>query len=267
MLISIHHRTLYHYDRPFNHAIQALRLTPPRGETQTIRSWNITCPGIERAIRYHDAFGNLVHLVTPPGESDGLIIEATGVVETQDRAGVVGALHETLPPAIFLRSTVKTSETPAMTSFALQCRRSTRLDTLHALLSSLHETVTYDTDATHALTTAAEAFRVKRGVCQDHAHIFIAAARVLAIPARYVTGYLLIEGETSAVAHHAWAEAYTDDLGWIGFDAANGVCPTDHYVRLAIGFDAPSAAPVRGTMRGAGSEDLSVEVVVRAGDQ
>ncbi len=267
MLISIHHRTLYHYDRPFNHAIQTLRLTPPSGESQTIRSWKIKCPGIERAAEYQDAIGNVVHLVTPPGETNGLEIEALGVIETVDRAGVIGSTNETVPPAIFLRPTAKTIESSAITTFALQCRRSTPLDTLHALLSSIHETVTYDTDATHALTTAAEAFRAKRGVCQDHAHIFIAAARVLSIPARYVTGYLLIDGETSAVAHHAWAEAFTDDLGWIGFDAANGVCPTDHYVRLAIGFDAPSAAPVRGTMRGAGSEDLSVEVVVRAGDQ
>lgn len=267
MLISIHHRTSYRYDRPFNHAIQALRLTPPTDESQIIRSWSITCPGIEYAAEYQDAFGNVVHLVTPPGETDGLEIEASGVIETNDRAGVIGSTHKIVPPAIFLRPTAKTIEFPAIAALALQCCRATRLDTLHALLSSIHETVTYDTDATHALTTAAEAFRAKRGVCQDHAHIFIAAAHVLGIPARYVTGYLLIEGDTAAFAHHAWAEAYTDDLGWIGFDAANGVCPTNHYARLAIGFDAPTAAPVRGTMRGAGSEDLSVEVVVRAGDQ
>ena len=177
MLISIHHRTLYQYDRPFNHAIQALRLTPPSGESQTIRSWAITCPGIDRAAHYQDAFGNRVHLVTPPGETDGLIIEASGVIETIDRAGVIGATHESVPPSIFLRSTAKTVESPAITNFASQCRRSTRLDTLHALLSSIHETVTYDTDSTYALTTAAEAFRAKRGVCQDHAHIFIEIGR------------------------------------------------------------------------------------------
>ena len=81
MLISIHHRTSYRYDRPFNHAIQALRLTPPTGESQIIRSWTISCPGIERAAEYQDAFGNVVHLVTPPGETDGLEIEASGVIE------------------------------------------------------------------------------------------------------------------------------------------------------------------------------------------
>ncbi|MEI6573919.1 MAG: transglutaminase family protein [Alphaproteobacteria bacterium] len=267
MLISIHHRTSYRYDRPFNHAIQALRLTPPAGDSQAIHSWAITCPGIERAAHYRDAFGNDVHLVTPPGETNGLEIEAKGVIETFDRAGVVGTTNDSVPPAIFLRPTTRTAESSAIATMASQCRRATRLETLHALLPAIHESVAYDTDATHALTTAAEAFKSKRGVCQDHAHIFIAAARVLSIPARYVTGYLLIAGETSAVAHHAWAEAYTEDLGWIGFDAANGVCPTDHYARLAIGFDAAAAAPVRGTMRGAGAEDLSVEVVVRAGDQ
>ena len=82
-----------------------------------------------------------------------------------------------------------------------------------------------------------------------------------------MTGYLLVEGQQTAVAHHAWAEAYTDDLGWIGFDPANGHCPSDRYARLAVGFDAVSAAPIRGSLRGSGTEDLAVTVVVEAGEQ
>ena len=129
------------------------------------------------------------------------------------------------------------------------------LDRLHYLLEAIAGRVAYVTDATNAATSAVEASRRGSGVCQDHAHIFIAATRKLAVPARYVTGYLHISRRGSAtVANHAWAEAYVGGLGWVGFDPANHICPTERYVRLACGFDAASAAPISGTRRGGGKE-------------
>lgn len=267
MLIAIQHRTDYHYERAFNHAVQSLRLTPSSGSSQHVIEWRIEMPGIEEASAYQDAWGNLVNLVTPHGDVSNLSIRVHGVIETHDTGGVVGMTNEAALPAHFLRETSATKPSTDIIALAQSAKSKVRLDTLHKLLTDIHRTVAYDTDATHALTTASEAFAAKRGVCQDHAHIYIAAARTLGIPARYVTGYLLIESEAPAVAHHAWAEAYTEDLGWIGFDAANGICPTPNYVRLAVGLDAASAAPVRGIMRGAGSERLSVEVVVKSAQQ
>lgn len=271
MRLAIRHQTLYHYATPFNHAVQSLRLTPPSGKSQNVLSWTITIPGIEHAVSYDDALGNCVTLVTPPGPMDHLAIIAEGVIETFDTAGVAGMTSEVAPPGVFLRATPATEASEAITSMARACQGGKPLENLHRLLATIHERVTYDVGATHVLTTAADAFKAKRGVCQDHTHIFIAAARVLGIPARYVTGYLFLEGShtpaNAAEAHHAWAEAYCDDLGWVGFDAANGVCPTEHYARLAVGFDAASAAPLKGTLRGAGDEVLSVEVVVGAAQQ
>jgi transglutaminase-like putative cysteine protease len=141
------------------------------------------------------------------------------------------------------------------------------LDRLHYLLEAISTRVVYDTDATHTETTAAQAFRAGQGVCQDHAHIFIAATRRIGVPSRYVTGYLHVESEGNFVAHHAWAESYLDGLGWVGFDPANNICPTERYVRLACGFDAVSAAPIAGTRRGGGGERLRVDVVVRQQQQ
>ena len=113
--------------------------------------------------------------------------------------------------------------------------------------------VAYEVGVTNTHTTAADALKDGRGVCQDHAHVFISAARSLGIPARYVSGYLLAgTGDEPSDANHAWAEAWLDGLGWVGFDPANGVCPTDRYVRLASGLDAAFAAPIRGTRRGGG---------------
>jgi transglutaminase-like putative cysteine protease len=95
-------------------------------------------------------------------------------------------------------------------------------------------------------TTAEAALTAGRGVCQDQAHVFIAGARALGIPARYVSGYLLIDGREEQEAGHGWAEGFVDGLGWIGFDIANEICPDDRYVRVASGRDYRDAAPVKG---------------------
>jgi transglutaminase-like putative cysteine protease len=89
----------------------------------------------------------------------------------------------------------------------------------------------------------------------------------MGLPSRYVTGYLHVAEEREEVAHHAWAETHVPGLGWVGFDPANNVCPTERYVRLACGFDAKSAAPIVGMGRGGGRESLKVAVVVQEQQQ
>ena len=137
------------------------------------------------------------------------------------------------------------------------------LDLLHRMLARLHDDMTCDPDATHVATPAAEAFARRRGVCQDLAHVFIAAARSLAIPARYVGGYFHREdGANEQEAGHAWDEAFVPALGWVAFDPANGICATDAHVRVAIGLDYLGAAPLRGTRYGGAGEALAVKVRV-----
>ena len=127
----------------------------------------------------------------------------------------------------------------------------------------LNGDITYDTNPTGSNTTAAEAFSLRRGVCQDLTHIFIAACRSLAIPARYVGGHFhRSDGVTSQEAGHAWAEAFVPDLGWVAFDPTNGISATEAHVRVAIGLDYLGAAPVRGTRTGGGQETLTVAVNV-----
>src|SRR5260370_975510 len=111
--------------------------------------------------------------------------------------------------------------------------------------------------------SAVEAFGLKRGVCQDYAHIFSACARSGGVPARFVAGHFLrSDGMVNQQAGHAWAEAFVPDLGWVGFDPANCVCTTDAHARVAIGLDYLGAAPVRGTRYGGGMETLTVAVNV-----
>ncbi len=111
-------------------------------------------------------------------------------------------------------------------------------------------------------TSAGEALSGAGGVCQDHSHIFLAAARHLGIPARYVSGYLLIDGVTDQSASHAWVEAHVDGLGWVGFDVSNGISPDNRYIRVATGFDYQDAAPITGLSYGARDESMVVSLRV-----
>ena len=130
---------------------------------------------------------------------------------------------------------------------------------MHALCGAVRDAVDYMTGSTDSSTPAAQALKRGSGVCQDHAHILISAARALGVPARYVVGYLLAE-DVVLTETHAWAEVYVPELGWVGFDPANRVCPTERYVRLACGLDSGDAAPVRGAMSGRGAESLVASV-------
>ena len=267
MQISIRHTTQYSYGAAGSSAVQRLRLTPSDNRAQKVRSWSIEAKGIEHAAQYVDGFGNRVHLVTHAGPYDSLSVAAAGEVETVDTGGVVGDLGEAANPRLFLRATPLTRSSRAIDAMADALPARLMLDRMHLILEAIAARVAYVTNATTSGTSAPEAFDAGTGVCQDHAHIFIAAARRLVVPARYVTGYLHVEAEEAAVAHHAWAEAWLDELGWVGFDPANHICPTERYVRLACGFDAASAAPVTGTHRGGGAESLKVDVIVRQQQQ
>jgi transglutaminase-like putative cysteine protease len=262
MLISVRHVTRYRYAEPVSYTIQSLRLTPASFKGQRVLDWQVLAGGVRPALQYRDGFGNLVHLITINMRHEELVIEAGGTVETQDSNGVVADLAKGAPPRVYLKETVQTKPDGAIRALAEAIEGKDTLEKLHALLSAVRDRVEYVPGATHTHTGAAEALAEGRGVCQDHAHIFISAARTLAIPARYVTGYLLLDGQGTADAHHAWAEAWVEGLGWVGFDVANRVCPTDSYVRLAAGLDAGYAAPIVGSRRGGETEALDVSVTV-----
>lgn len=269
MRLKVHHETHYNYDAAPSAIIQRLHLMPSDYAAQRTLNWKITAPGIENALVYRDGFGNTVHLLTARGVSGPHVVVAEGEVETSDAAGLVKGLASRVPDAVFLRQTRATQPSKAMRSLAAQIKGAgSVLDQSHALLAEIHARVAYEVGVSHAHTTAEEAFADKRGVCQDHAHIMVGLARELGIPARYVTGYLVTGVGAASDAAHAWAELLIPDLGWVGFDPANGQSPTEQYVRLAAGHDAAAVTPLRGLRRGGGgNEELTVAVKVEIAQQ
>jgi transglutaminase-like putative cysteine protease len=263
MRITVEHTTRYGFVTDATYSIQSLRLTPPGFDGQKLVTWEIACTPDADMTPTRDAFGNILHLMTVEGPHRDIAITARGAVDVEDRHGVVQGLADSVPLRVFLRRTALTAPDGEITALAGDPPAGNTLAWLHGLMERIRDRVDYRTGVTDTATTATEALRSGNGVCQDHAHIFIAAARIATIPARYVTGYLLTDGETVAEAHHAWAEAWVDGLGWVGFDVANRVCPTDRYVRMCAALDAQGAAPIRGSRRGGGAEELAVEVIVQ----
>jgi len=266
MRVRVSHETLYTYEQPAGGVIQTLRLTPRNHGGQYVLDWRISVSEDCRLDQHDDAFGNITHSFSADGPFGELRVSVDGIVETQDTHGVMSGTIERFPPALYMRETPLTQADEAIVTFAGEFRKQAAddvLSALHALLAGLHDTIAYDTDPTHAATTAAEAFTLKRGVCQDLTHIFISCARVLGIPSRYVGGYFhRADGVVQQGAGHAWAEAHVPELGWVAFDAANGICATDAHVRVAVGLDYLGAAPVRGARYGGGAETLDVAVRV-----
>jgi transglutaminase-like putative cysteine protease len=266
MRIRISHDTVYHYANPPAGVIQTLRMTPRNHDGQYVGAWRIDISADCRVDAQEDSFGNLTHTFTVDGPVSELSVHIEGEVDTDDTHGVVRGAIERFPPTLFLRETPLTAPDAALRDLAVAAKAAAQTDTLsvlHALLAAVHAEMTFDVDPTHAATTAQESFAIRRGVCQDLTHIFIACARSIGIPARYVSGYFFRnDGVVEQSAGHAWAEAHVEGLGWVAFDAANKISATDAHLRVAIGLDYLGAAPIRGTRYGGGDEALTVRVRV-----
>ncbi|MEF0942562.1 transglutaminase family protein [Rhizobium sp. BR 362] len=262
MRLTISHTTEYRYDEPAQFSLQRLRLTPLTGPGQTVLDWKLTVEGAHPEVEYEDQFANRVTLVSLDGAQETTRIVASGEIETQDLNGVIGQHSGFSPLWLFLRETPRTKAGKLTKELLRSVSADNELGKMHALMGAIHQTVEYKPGTSDTETTAEQALEKKSGVCQDHAQIFIAGARALHIPARYVSGYLLMEGTPEQAATHAWAEAHIPGLGWVGFDPANDVCPDARYVRIATGLCYRDAAPVSGMRLGTPGESLSVKVMV-----
>ena len=237
-------------------AVQHLLLTPRSFSGQTVSEWTITGPGIETAGSYADACGNTALIVNQSKPDAELVFTAAGTVETIDKAGVVGRVPGEPVPALFLRRTALAKAEDALVE-GLDGTTRERVALLHTLMARVG-------DGTQAQTQSQsqDGQSQSQGEAAEPSgltHRFIGALRALGIPARYITGYLAPEDEAPP-AFHAWAEAYDDRLGWIGFDCALQLCPTERHVRLAAGLDAASTVPVRSVPAAGALSPLTIAI-------
>jgi transglutaminase-like putative cysteine protease len=264
MYLKIHHQTHYQFARPLPYGLQRIRLFPKENASQKILSWNTQIDGGQVEADYTDYHNNHILLVRIDDGAQQISISCDGEVQTIDNHGIIGRHGGHVPLWYFLKPTRLTEPSREIQALAksLDADPANTLEVLHALSAKILETVRYDIGFTNATTTADDALSAGHGVCQDHAHIFIAAARSLGIPARYVSGYLMLMNTTEQDASHAWAEAHVEGLGWVGFDISNGISPDTRYVRVATGADYSEAAPISGLTFGGGEQSMVVSLAV-----
>ncbi|MEO6041267.1 MAG: transglutaminase family protein [Croceibacterium sp.] len=264
MRLSIRHTTRYRFNEPVAHGLQRLRLTPKATQGQAVLDWTMEYQGARAELEYDDQNFNHVTLVSVIEGVQEVVITSRGTVRTEDQAGVIGHHSGHLPLWAFLGHTELTRPGPRIKQLIAGVKRSGEgmVPTLHNLSDAIRDQIAYEVGWTTVDTPAEAAVVAARGVCQDHAHVFIAAARSLEIPARYVSGYLMMDDRIEQEASHAWAEAWVQGLGWVGFDISNGISPDPRYVRVATGRDYRDAAPVTGISFGAVAEQLSVDLAV-----
>lgn len=263
MRLSITHTTQYRYDAPVDYALQQVRLTPHDTTQQKVHSWKVELEGGHCELSYTDQYDNHIMLVSMEPGNVELKMSASGDVETLGTTGILGPVYGRAPLWHFVQPSQLTMPGKGIRQLARVIDKSDLLNSLHALSTEISDAVVYESGKTWSTTSAEEALQGGHGVCQDHAQIFIAVARLAGVPARYVSGYLMMNDRVDQDASHAWAEAHIDGLGWVGFDISNGISPDERYVRIATGLDYRGAAPVSGMRLGTSGESMIVSVQVQ----
>jgi transglutaminase-like putative cysteine protease len=259
MQMHIRHETRYRYDRPVKYSVQSLHLTPRRDLSQRALSWNIVAPG--RRLEQIDAYGNISHLLTLEEPHREIRIVVHGVVETADTDARLE--DGPLSPLAYLAPTQLTLPNEDLKAFAQKAVSQVEpRQRAQALADAVYGAVRYRPGTSDVQDSAAVAFKSGEGVCQDHAHVFIASARAVGMPARYVSGYLYT-GDTNDAASHAWVDVWLGaEIGWQSIDVTHKRPAVRTYCRLAVGRDYLDAAPVRGMRQGGGGEKMEANVLV-----
>lgn len=284
---DVRHRTDFEYSAPVSISHHLLHLTPRPTANQRTETWRVAlspAPAIRRA--EFDFFGNPVEHVTIQDEHSKLVVHARGTLAVDPPAPIDPSASPAWENARVNGSAVTDPEVLAAQPFAYDspmtragesvwawARESfapgrpvleAALDLNHRLFSEFE----YDPTATTVSTPVAEVFRIRRGVCQDFAHLMLAGLRGLGIPARYVSGYLLTypppggEKLQGSDASHAWVSVRVPGHGWIDLDPTNDKMTTTEHVTLAWGRDYGDVSPVKGAIVGGGEHEVKVAVDV-----
>ena len=261
MKLHIHHETRYDYSAPVRYALQSLCLTPEGNAHQTVHQWSLVAPGPLFALR--DGYGNLSHTWSLSNRTLSGTVRAQGTVETHASPWLI---DRAVPAQVYLRPTLLTSSHEHLVELGRQplaALAASGMDGPMALrlAEEVLRRVPYRPKLTTVGTTAMEALALQGGVCQDHAHIFVAVCRAHGLPARYVSGYFHAP-DAAHLASHAWADVCVDTHAnrWLSIDVTHGCLMDERHVRLAVGPDYAACPPIRGIREGGGDESMRVNI-------
>ncbi len=280
MQYAVRHITEFHYVEPVRESVMEVRLQPRTDAHQTCYTFELGVQPSARVNEYEDSLGNVVHYFDIPARHEALRLESRALVDVVKRESPPDTLSpdawqqldatvddgdfwEMLLPSRFARSTEILEEVTRQMNMT---RRDDPMTVLRELNYRIYSDFSYEPLTTHANSPIDDALTNRAGVCQDFAHIFIAIARKLRVPCRYVSGYLFHRSEdhdrSAQDSSHAWAEAFLPDLDWIGFDPTNNLVAGERHITVALGRDYADVPPTRGVFKGVGASELRVGVQV-----
>jgi transglutaminase-like putative cysteine protease len=264
--LEIVHSTRYRYSGPIAETVMEVRLRPMDGNGQRCLEFDLDVSSGIKPRSYRDGYGNSVHYFNVVRPHTRLIITSRSVVETGREFDDPG--ESLVQDFLRFRSPVKDvpgiRELAGLHAIADPSSREAVEEALDELTLTISREFAYDRAVTNVYSSVDEVLELKAGVCQDFAHLFIAAARAMGVPARYVSGYIHTPGGGGATsASHAWAEGWVPARGWVGYDATHPVRTSENHVRLAVGRDYSDAAPTRGIYVGSATGTMEVGVRTR----
>jgi transglutaminase-like putative cysteine protease len=283
---SVRHRTTYRYVQDVSYSRHLMHLTPRDTATQKVKEFElIVTPASAVRERGTDYFGNATDrlaLYEPHAVVDIVAVSRVSAVTPPERDPEASApweemrayletMHvETHDVVQYVFDSPLTAFTADLAAYAEVSFTPERplLAGAHELMGRIHADFRYDTTVTDAATPVDRVFEIRAGVCQDFAHVGIAAMRSLGLPARYVSGYLLTqpppgkERLIGADASHAWFSVWAPPYGWVDLDPTNNVIPGEGHITVGWGRDYWDVAPINGIVTGGGDHLIEVGVDV-----
>ena len=260
--LYVTHKTKYSFEAGPLSGLQQIKKTPYSDSCQMVLDWSLSLKGAKEELSFIDSFNNNVHLIRIEPRTECLVIECAGHVEVEDKFGIRGYEISTIPLWVWTEDTNITKPGSNIRKLVKGMSLKNNISDFHKLMELINRSLGFEKNTTDVKTTAEAALKSGYGVCQDFTNIFIACCRLHGLPARYVSGFLLLENNQVQEAMHAWAEVFVEGLGWVGFDTANNVSPDDRYIRVALGRDYADAAPIKGLTSGVQNECLSVSIMI-----
>lgn len=280
MIYAITHLTTFAYSDFIIDSVMEVRLQPRTDADQRCVRFTLRVSPKARPFSYSDYLGNVVHQFDIPGYHRRIAVRSESLVELSETPALPEALapaawdalagapddlalHDMLLPSHFARPSARLGQFMAAAGIT---RHADPLTTACALNQAVYGAFTYRPNVTTVDSPIEVALDAGVGVCQDFAHIMIAAARSLGIPARYISGYLYhradLHDRSDDDATHAWVECWLPGLGWVGFDPTNNLLCSSRHIRVAIGRDYADVPPTKGVYRGETDSTLDVSVKV-----
>jgi transglutaminase-like putative cysteine protease len=217
-------------------------------------------------IRKADKFKEFIYTYRARVQKKKMRIPSKSIMTVKDEREAMASPEFYIDHHLFLRKSPLTTIQNENLGKVLELKDSTSIfEYLMKLNHYVHMMLAYTKNVTSTSTTADDAILLKKGVCQDYAHIFIAMARHQGIPARYVSGYLNQGKKFQGAAFmHAWVEAYLPGWGWIGLDPTNELLVDDNYIKVSHGADYLDCSPIKGVLKSSCENKNSYQVKVTA---